>query len=161
MPVWVYGYAPLDGRDELANAAQSLYRSFIDAGADIVVGAYPEKVQRVEAYNGRLIVYSVGSFISDVNGPELQRSFGLSITATIPVSQSTTLWARLDCKKYKDDCIAKAAEQGLYKTKPTYEFDVIASDSTAGSVTKLADIDWQKDMVRRLDWDNVVNKLTP
>ena len=80
---------------------------------------------------------------------------------TVPISQSTTLWTRLDCKKYKDDCIAKSVEQGLQKPKPIYEFGIIASDSTVDGLTRLADIDWQKDMVRRLDWDNVVSKLTP
>ncbi len=42
---------------------QELYRSFVDAGADLVVGTHPHVLQRMESYNGALIAYSLGNFI--------------------------------------------------------------------------------------------------
>lgn len=40
-------------------------RSFIDAGADFVIGHHPHVVQTFEEYNGKLIFYSLGNFVFD------------------------------------------------------------------------------------------------
>lgn len=40
-----------------------LYRSWIEAGADIVVGSHPHVLQGMEVYKGKLIAYSLGNFI--------------------------------------------------------------------------------------------------
>lgn len=51
-----------------ANAAQqAAAHAFIDAGADVVIGAHPHVVQNVEVYNGRAIFYSLGNFMFDQN----------------------------------------------------------------------------------------------
>jgi len=42
-----------------------LAHSFIDAGADFIIGHHPHVVQNFEEYNGRLIFYSLGNFIFD------------------------------------------------------------------------------------------------
>lgn len=42
-----------------------LARAFIEAGADLVVGAHPHVVQDNEIYNDRHIYYSLGNFIFD------------------------------------------------------------------------------------------------
>ena len=41
---------------------QALGRSFIDAGADAVVGHHPHVLQGIERYHGRCIAYSLGNF---------------------------------------------------------------------------------------------------
>ena len=46
---------------------RSLARAFIDAGADLVIGAHPHVVQPVEIYNGKVIFYSLGNFVFDQN----------------------------------------------------------------------------------------------
>jgi len=40
----------------------SLYRSFIDNGADMVVGHHPHVLQGIEKYKGKYIAYSLGNF---------------------------------------------------------------------------------------------------
>ncbi len=40
-------------------------RSFIDAGADIIIGHHPHCIQGAETYKNGLIVYSLGNFIFD------------------------------------------------------------------------------------------------
>lgn len=40
-------------------------RTFIDAGADIIIGHHPHVVQGIEIYNNRLILYSLGNFVFD------------------------------------------------------------------------------------------------
>ncbi len=47
------------------NSQVSPGRSFIDAGADFVIGHHPHVVQNFEVYNGRLIFYSLGNFVFD------------------------------------------------------------------------------------------------
>lgn len=44
---------------------KDLARSFIDAGARMVIGHHPHVVQEVEIYKDRLIFYSLGNFIFD------------------------------------------------------------------------------------------------
>lgn len=42
---------------------RQLAKAYIDAGADLVVGAHPHVLQGIEYYNGRPIVYSLGNYI--------------------------------------------------------------------------------------------------
>lgn len=37
----------------------------IDAGADIVIGAHPHWIQKIEPYKGKYIFYSLGNFVFD------------------------------------------------------------------------------------------------
>ena len=41
-------------------------RAFIDKGANIVIGHHPHTIQQFEEYNGGLIFYSLGNFMSDM-----------------------------------------------------------------------------------------------
>lgn len=43
----------------------SLAHSFVDAGADLVIGHHPHVVQPFEVYNGVPILYSLGNFVFD------------------------------------------------------------------------------------------------
>ncbi|NGM84537.1 CapA family protein [Paenibacillus sp. 7124] len=49
--------------DEPNEVQQSLGRSFIDAGADLVIGGHPHVLQGLEPYKGKWIAYSTGNFI--------------------------------------------------------------------------------------------------
>jgi poly-gamma-glutamate synthesis protein (capsule biosynthesis protein) len=40
-------------------------RSFIDAGADLIIGTHPHVIQGMERYNNRSVFYSLGNFIFD------------------------------------------------------------------------------------------------
>lgn len=44
---------------------RQLAHSFVDAGADIVIGSHPHIVQEHEVYKGRDIYYSLGNFVFD------------------------------------------------------------------------------------------------
>ena len=46
---------------------RELAHAYIDAGADLVIGAHPHVLQGIEAYNGKLIFYSLGNFIFNQN----------------------------------------------------------------------------------------------
>jgi poly-gamma-glutamate capsule biosynthesis protein CapA/YwtB (metallophosphatase superfamily) len=49
--------------EQYDNIQQSLGHSFIDAGADLVIGGHPHVLQGVEPYKGKWIAYSTGNFI--------------------------------------------------------------------------------------------------
>lgn len=44
---------------------QEIAHTYIDAGADFIVGSHPHVVQNKETYNGKKIYYSLGNFIFD------------------------------------------------------------------------------------------------
>lgn len=48
-----------------SDSIKNLAHSFIDAGADLVIGSHPHVVQNVEEYKGKKIYYSLGNFIFD------------------------------------------------------------------------------------------------
>lgn len=56
---------------------QFIYRSAIDAGADLVVGHHPHVVQDVERYRNKWIVYSLGNFVFDQNWSDATRKGAL------------------------------------------------------------------------------------
>jgi poly-gamma-glutamate synthesis protein (capsule biosynthesis protein) len=72
----------LENRREVTTSQQQLARAAIDAGADLVVGAHPHVLQRVEEYNGGLIAYSLGNFVFDGFGPPATNSAVLAVTLT-------------------------------------------------------------------------------
>ena len=57
---WGNEYEPV-ARD----ATRSLARSFVDAGADVVIGSHPHVMQDVEEYRGKRIYYSLGNMVFD------------------------------------------------------------------------------------------------
>ncbi len=46
----------------------SLGRLFVDAGADVVLGAHPHVLQPAERYRGKPIIYSLGNFVNPGGG---------------------------------------------------------------------------------------------
>ncbi|MFF2910449.1 CapA family protein [Paenibacillus sp. NPDC057934] len=49
--------------DQYDSVQQKLGHSFIDAGADLVIGGHPHVLQGIEPYKGKWIAYSTGNFI--------------------------------------------------------------------------------------------------
>jgi len=49
-------------------------RSFIDAGADLIIGSHPHVLQGREYYNGKWIFYSLGNFLFDMRGSKERQS---------------------------------------------------------------------------------------
>lgn len=68
--------------------------TFIDAGADLIIGAHPHVIQPIEVYRGKMIFYSLGNFLFDQYfSPATQRGLlvrftlddGVILAALIPV----------------------------------------------------------------------------
>ena len=50
---------------KVSDLQQQVAHLAIDSGADLVIGSHPHVLQRIEEYNGGLIVYSMGNFVFD------------------------------------------------------------------------------------------------
>ena len=64
------------------NYQRALAHRFVDAGADLVVGAHPHVIQGHEKYNGKDIYYSLGNFVFDQYWNESVRT-GLGLEVNI------------------------------------------------------------------------------
>lgn len=60
MPHWGQEYQKIP-----SSAQRQEAHSFIDAGADIIIGSHPHVIQSIERYQDKLIFYSLGNFIFD------------------------------------------------------------------------------------------------
>lgn len=67
--------------EKISNKTQKEYaRSWIDTGADLVVGAHPHVIQESEIYKGKYIYYSLGNYIFDQwFSKDVQNGLGLDI----------------------------------------------------------------------------------
>ena len=66
---WGEEYQP-----EPEDTTRTIAHRFIDAGADVVIGAHPHVVQPHETYNGHAIFYSLGNFMFDQEfSPEVMK----------------------------------------------------------------------------------------
>lgn len=64
---WHWGLSPATGGDgRLVDYQQTLARAAVDAGADLVIGHHPHRLQAIEVYRGKVIFYSLGNFAFDL-----------------------------------------------------------------------------------------------
>jgi poly-gamma-glutamate synthesis protein (capsule biosynthesis protein) len=85
----VYTHWGIEYQTVANQTIQSLAHSFIDTGADIIIGSHPHVVQQTEIYNGKYIYYSLGNFIFDQYfSPETQS--GLLVKVTIDQDNTIT-----------------------------------------------------------------------
>lgn len=65
--VIVFVHWGIEYSDTPSDRQRILAQGFIDAGADLIIGAHPHVVQPVEIYKGKAIFYSLGNFVFDQN----------------------------------------------------------------------------------------------
>ncbi len=59
---WGIEYEANESQDQQLQA-----KSFVDVGADLVIGHHPHVIQPIEIYKGKAIFYSLGNFVFDQN----------------------------------------------------------------------------------------------
>jgi hypothetical protein len=126
---------------------QETYHSFIDAGADLVVGDHPHATQETEYYKGKLIVYSLGNFIFDQQYSSLVTNAITLDSKILFEGEGLQNYLDLDynCNKFQDNCLNIAQSKGFIKPKFSFKFDIIASDNS-NKITKKASPEIQKQM---------------
>ncbi len=90
---------------EANSTTKTLAHTFVDAGADLIIGAHPHVIQEEEIYQGVLIYYSLGNFIFDQYWEESVRT-GLGVHVTI---QNKKIIARknifFESTRHKATCV--------------------------------------------------------
>ena len=146
------------------SALRYALQRLIDGGADVVLGDHPHWVQSSEAYQGKLIMYSLGNFIFDQQfNAEVTRAAVLSMTVSVRADEAKDLdaWLKLgeQCVAYQDDCVGLAETQGLKKLPLSYHFSVLGSND-GGKLTHRADAAQLESIKQRLRWSQTVSGLS-
>lgn len=163
MPVIAMPHMGVEYQPAPDSLKEATYRSMIDHGADMVLGDHPHWIQNTEAYNGHLIVYSMGNFMFDQQDTaEVVRSAGIRVLMNSKDADAAQLkkWLALgdSCKAFHDDCLAKVTEQNLQKLPFTYQFGVIGTND-ANKITKPATPEQQASILTRLQWNQTMQQL--
>ena len=139
---------------------QNVYRKMVDyAKVDAVIADHPHWVQDAEAYNGRLIVYSMGNFMFDqYDGMEYSRSAAIEANANIVVKDTDfDKWDKLgkDCLKDKKTCLTNIQAAKLPKITLNWTYDFHATTSAGDCITRLSSQAEQNSVAQRLRWSTI------
>lgn len=105
---------------------QNLYHDMIDRGVEAVIADHPHWVQNAEAYDGKLIVYSMGNFMFDQNGTETARSAAIEADISINIKDvDFEVWDKLAkiCEEANGDCYDDIAAAKQPKLSLTWKYD--------------------------------------
>lgn len=89
---------------------RQLGQAYIDAGADLIIGAHPHVLQGIEYYNGKPIVYSLGNYIFNQS---IEKTMLLKVTVStenetilqlIPASASGAKTSKLEGEEARSIC---------------------------------------------------------
>jgi len=158
LPVWVY---PLDTGIATPSERQTQYRSYIDAGADLVVGVASPELASTEVYQNRLIAYSLGRFVGPVNTPVKSRGTALLSVRITALRDEVFEWEKIakTCTGYDDLCIEAGRSQSLAKPKYMYDYSIVAVDSSDIRAPKPADVTLTGDVLSALKWFDTDTQL--
>lgn len=122
---------------------ETAYRSMIDHGADIVVGAHPHVVQNSEVYHGRLIAYSVGNFLFDQQtlGAETTQTLGVGLEMKISDQNTIAFYTNIGsmCSAYKDNCLALLKEAAVSRPDISVSYEFEYFDESSGVPVRASD----------------------
>lgn len=155
LPVWVYIYNQTTTLDTLGSSSRSLYQSYVDAGADIVMGIGDSSLEPVEKYADGLIVYSLGRFMGiPVSSTPQSSAIGLGIEIRQASTQNIQDWAEIakTCSGYDDLCVEAARSKNLQKPDYTYKYSIIPVDTANPYQPKSADDTLQANTIQKLNW---------
>jgi poly-gamma-glutamate synthesis protein (capsule biosynthesis protein) len=96
---------------ELTDKQTSSAKAYIDAGADVVIGAHAHNLQGIEYYNGKPILYNLGNFWFDEY--ELD-----TVLAEIKISGNRTPGMPVDMSKANVDVLLHPGRQVNVHTYP-------------------------------------------
>ena len=141
---------------------QNLFHNLIDRGVDMVLADHPHHVQNAEAYNGHLIVYSMGNFMFDQQFDETVYSAAIDVTGNVAKDTDLEAWDGLaaTCLKKHGDCLDDIQNSGLPRLDLKWsDYDFVATTDAGNIQTRLGDDSDRAFVGNRLNWDSVVSNL--
>lgn len=113
--VAVYPHWGVEYQTKPTQAQAALAHRFIDAGADVVLGAHPHVVEPVEIYKGKAIFYSLGNFVFDQSFSK-ETSEGLAVGIADNAKETTYYLIPLDIQASRVS-LKSYAERGIFLKK--------------------------------------------
>jgi len=164
LPTWVYVYKGDSNVIAQNEFQKSIYRSYIDSGAELVLGTSPYAVQGAESYKGKLILYSLGNFIYPGKESDSEFYKGIALSATISAKMDNNMSSWVDlakaCKDANDSCLGLAKDKGLSRPAYSYGLSIVATDNLkAGVVMKTTNSMWEEQASKRLGIDALLPTL--
>ena len=142
---------------------QNLYRKMIDYGVEAVIADHPHWLQDSEAYNGKLIVYSMGNFMFDQTfNAEVVRSAAIEAQVKIDIKDAELdKWNELGegCLRDSATCYETIKAAGLKKLGLTWAYDYHGTTSAGNRITRLAPDNEQAAIGQRLNWGAIPTEL--
>lgn len=143
---------------------QNIYRRMIDyAGVEAVIADHTHWVQNAEAYNGKLITYSMGNFMFDQTfNAEVVRSAAIEAIVKIDIKDAKLDdWNAIgeECLADKSTCYEKVKKAELPKLKLTWAYDYHATTSAGNRITRLGDAALQAAVGQRLNWSAIPTEM--
>jgi hypothetical protein len=161
MPVVAYVHMGAEYTAAVDKTRQNLYRSMVDHGADMVIGAHPHWVQPAEVYKGRLIAYSLGNFMFDQEPGETSRGAAITLELKAEVTADTLgEWSKIGgtCASFKDGCLAEFQRQQLARSPFTFDY-MAQSVDMSGYLTHPGNDALDRVVLERLGWQSVQEQL--
>jgi poly-gamma-glutamate synthesis protein (capsule biosynthesis protein) len=163
MPVIAMPHMGVEYRPTAEPEKVQAYRSMIDNGADVVIGAHPHVIQNSENYKGRLIQYSVGNFLFDQQSLGLNNivSLGVELKLTINDPAAIAAYTKIgpQCITYKNNCLAEL--QGLINKRPIINVQYAAQCFTEPNYYPVvADNNICNLIKSQANWDSAVSQLS-
>ena len=165
IPTIVMPHMGAEYKDSADDIRTALYHEMIDLGAEMVVADHPHWIQNTEAYNGKLIAYSLGNFMFDQTfNEEVSRGAALDATVTIENPddiKNLEAWDELGkiCLENDGDCLDEIKSAGLKKMDLSWKFDMFGTTSAGDCITRLASESEQQAILNRLNWQETVKSL--
>ena len=125
MPHWGTEYEPIHSASQ-----EKLAHSWIDAGADIVIGSHPHVVQDAEMYKSRAIFYSIGNFVFDQTWSEPTQK-GLIVAGKFKGDTLELVLLPTVSKKIQPELL-RGADKTDFITKIRAELGLPTSDTGLG-----------------------------
>lgn len=110
------GVAPKRGPNFLTDYQREMGRALVEAGADLVVGHHPHRLQGVEFHRGKLIAYSLGNFLFSFELDFFTHTGGVLKIAIDPTTKRIVSHAMLPV----------VMERAGYRTRPASRDEVAA-----------------------------------
>lgn len=126
VPTFVMPHMGAEYKASADTLRTNLYREMIDRGVEAVIADHPHWTQNAEAYNGHLIVYSMGNFMFDQSDSETARSAAIEADITIDGKDvDFEAWDTLSelCLTKDGACYDDIAAAGLNKIQVGLKYD--------------------------------------
>ncbi len=111
------------------------YMSFLEMGADIIVGHHPHVVQNYERVGDKMIFYSLGNFVFDTDYQRAQHNTDRGMLIRLNISEDMFEWEQFPIKIDREEqMICKADAPEIFTDIQASEYKVLWPQAARGLI---------------------------